>query len=93
MVAAAIYNSADEGQSASLAAIIDDDALLLYTTPTPSLLQPTAGYTLAWPTAGADGMIDQYEEPETKSVIVRNNECWVQKQVAADAGYLWLDVV
>lgn len=93
VVGAAIYNSADEGQSATLSPIIDDDALLLYATPSPGLLVPSAGYTLAWPGAGADGMIDTYREEKVKSDIVRLNEAWVQKQVSADAGYLWLDIV
>lgn len=48
LVAKSIYNSAAEGATATNARIISTSALLMYTTPSPSMTQPTAGYTFSW---------------------------------------------
>src|SRR4030067_174291 len=46
LVATAIYNSADEGQSGTYAAIIDDDALLLHVAPGADMTTASAGETV-----------------------------------------------
>ena len=48
LVGRASFRSSDEGASLTLARIIDDDLLMIYATPGPSLLMPAAGYTYYW---------------------------------------------
>lgn len=93
LVGAAIYNSVNEGATADYDAIIDDDALLCYVTPTPGIFEASAGYTLAWEPGGGTGQIVTYRDQSTKSDILQNSEQWVQKVVAADLGAIWLDIV
>lgn len=93
LVGMAFYNSANEAQTASYAAIIDDDALLLYVDPGAGAMGATAGKTFAWGGGGGEGSIVSYRAQETKSDVLQLSEAWDQKVVAADLGYLWLDVV
>jgi hypothetical protein len=93
IVATAIYNSANEGQAASYAPIIDDDALLCYVTPAPGLFVASAGYTFGWTDGGGDGVVVPYRDQKVKSNILQTSEAWDQKVVAADLGAIWLDVV
>lgn len=93
-VGKATYNSANEGQSFSGAAIVDDDCLVCHVTPSPAILQPSAGYTFAWDGGGGTGqMAPMYYEPQSKSDILQISEQWDQKAVATDLGYCFLDVV
>lgn len=49
MVAEAVYNSAAEGNTESIEFIANqNDALLCYAAPSPSIQRPSAGYTFAW---------------------------------------------
>lgn len=57
LVGAAIYNSANEAQTATYSPIVDDDILILYSTPTPGLFEPSAGYTINWAPGGGMGGI------------------------------------
>jgi hypothetical protein len=92
-VAKASYNSANEGQAGTYAAIIDDDALICYCTPTPGLFEASAGYTFAWAGHGGTGSIYTYREDQTDSDILKIKEGWDQKVVASDVGYFFSDVV
>lgn len=92
-VGKATYNSANEGQTMSATAIIDDDCLVHYTTPTPGLFEASAGYTFAWAGGGGGGEMVQYREQSSKSDILQNSEAWDQKAVATDVGYFFADVV
>jgi len=93
IVATAIYNSANEGQDPTLAAIIDDDALLCYVAPSPGIFTASAGYTFTWAGGGGDGEIVQYRDQSVKSNILQLSEQWDQKVVAADLGYFWAGIV
>lgn len=93
IVGKATYNSANEGQTMTAAAIIDDDCLICYSTPTPGIMSASAGYTFAWAGGGGTGSIDRYEEKQTKSDVIQNSEAWDQKAVATDVGYFFADVV
>jgi hypothetical protein len=93
LVSKASYNSANEGQTASLGAVIDDDALLIASTPTPGIMIPSAGYTFAWGGGGGTGSIAQYREHQSKSDVMQLSEAWDQKVVATDCGYFWADIV
>lgn len=94
LVGMAIYNSANEGQTASYSAIIDDDALLLYTTPTPSIFEASAGYTFTWAAGGGDGQIySPYRDYGKHSDVIQAKMQWDQKAVAANLGYFISDCV
>lgn len=94
LVGKATYNSANEGQTMTAAAIIDDDCLVCYTSPTPGIFEASAGYTFTWDGGGGNGqMSPTYYEEKTKSDILQNSEAWDQKAVATDVGYFFADVV
>lgn len=94
LVGMAIYNTANEGQTASYSAIIDDDALLLYTTPTPSIFEASAGYTFVWGPGGGDGTIyAPYRDYGKQSDVIQSKMQWDQKAVATDLGYFMSDCV
>lgn len=93
LVAEAIYNSANEGQTATMAPIIDDDALLLYVTDAPSIVEPSAGYAFYWEPGGGLGAIQpMYRDEEAQANLVRFKMQFDYKKVAADLGYFFTDV-
>jgi len=74
LVGEAVYRSSAEGATVTLAAIMDDDALLLYLPNTPSLLTPSAGYTFVWESMVAGRAAPQFmrkyrEGPEGQDVL------------------------
>ena len=87
------WNSANEGQAFTAAAIIDDDCLVCYVTPTPGIMSASAGYTFAWDGGGGLGSITSYRDQPVKSDILQHSEAWDQKAVATDVGYFFADVV
>lgn len=93
LVGAAIYNTANEGQTASLSPIIDDDALLLYATPSPSVFEASGGYTFAWAGGGGTGSIMMNRDDLNDTDLVKIKEQWDQKAVATDLGYFMADCV
>lgn len=93
IVGKASYNSANEGQTFSAAAIVDDDALVCYVAPAPGLMEPSAGYTFTWAGGGAEGQVGMYRDQSVKSDIIQHSEAWDQKCVASDVGYIFLDIV
>lgn len=92
-VGKASYNSANEGQAFSASAILDDDCLVTYVTPTPGIMTASAGYTFAWDGGGGMGQVGTYRDQSVKSDILQHSEAWDQKAVATDLGYIFLDVV
>jgi hypothetical protein len=92
-VGKASYNSANEGQTFAASAIIDDDALVCYVTPTPGIMTASCGYTFAWAGGGGTGSVGTYRDQSIKSDVLQHSEAWDQKAVATDLGYLFLDVV
>jgi len=92
-VSKASYNSANEGQSGTYTAVIDDDCLVSYVTPNPGIMSASAGYTFSWAGHGGLGGVSMYQEEETRSDVLQHVEAWDQKAVATDLGYMFLDVV
>lgn len=92
-VGKASYNSANEGQTFSASAIIDDDCLVSYVTPTPGIMTASAGYTFAWDGGGGLGQVGSYRDQSVKSDILQHSEAWDQKAVATDVGYFFADIV
>lgn len=94
LVGKAIYNTANEGQTASHSPIIDDDALLLYRTANPSKLEPSAGYTFYWlPGGGLGGILPIVREDAKDSNLIKTKLQIDQKAVTTSSGYFFSDVV
>lgn len=93
LVARASYNSANEGASGTYTAIIDDDALICYVSPSPGLFDASAGYTFAWGGGGGAGVIMRNRDDLNDTDVVKIKEQWDQKAVATDVGYFFADVV
>ena len=92
-VGKASYNSANEGQAFSGAAIIDDDCLVCSISGSPGIMSASAGYTFTWDGGGGAGSMYSYREDKVDSDILKTKEAWDQKAVAADMGYFFADVV
>lgn len=92
-VAKSSYNSANEGQSGTYAAIIDDDCLVCFVSPNPGIMAASAGYTFTWAGGGGDGSVRMYRDDEVDSDVLKSKEQWDQKAVATDLGYFFADVV
>ena len=95
LVASAVRNTAAEGLSHTGSYIAGgDDALLVYTSPTPSLMMPTAGLTLNWTglIGSADGqVIERYRDEKRVSDVVRLRAAWAYKRVAPALGVFFND--
>lgn len=61
LVAKANYNSANESSAMTGAAIIDDDALLVYRAPRPGIFVPSCGYTFNWAPGGGMGVVMRHK--------------------------------
>jgi hypothetical protein len=58
LVASAVQNTSQEGQTGSFGFLVQNSFLLVYANPAPSILQPSAGYIFSWQGlfgAGAQG--------------------------------------
>lgn len=101
LVADGIQVTSDENPafetSMTTAFIAGKKALLSYANPTPSLLQPSAGYTFSWRknyAAGANGMyISQYPIRRIKSDRVEADMYYDQKVVCTDCAVLFNTIV
>jgi hypothetical protein len=96
LIADGIYNSAAEGAAVSMARIIDDDALLLYTPRTPSLMMPSAGYTFVWQSAvlgpAAPQFIRRWEDQERRRTVIESHSYWDQVVTESLAGFFFSDI-
>lgn len=94
LVAAAVQNTANENATGSFSYMAPDNALLVYTTPSPGLMTPTGGYTFAW--TGLIGsnegqVIETYRDDRAVSDVVRIRAAWAQKIVTASVGVFFKD--
>jgi len=93
-VSRALYNSANTGQTASLAPIMDDDALLCIVAPGADMMSVSSLKTFTWAPGGGEGEIMTYNDPSTRnSRVLQHTEQWDQKLIAAATGAIWLDIV
>lgn len=92
-----VENTAKEGQTNSHAFIGGKKALLCYSTPTPGLMTPTAGYTFSWNGylgAAAQGQrITRFRMENLKSDRVEIEMAFDQKLVSANLGYFFTSIV
>jgi hypothetical protein len=93
----AIENTAAKGTAASHAFIGGKHALLMYVTPSPGIMTPTAGYTFSWTGflgAGQEGnRIKRFRMEALESDRVEIQMAFDAKLVAADLGYFFNGVV
>lgn len=97
LVCSAIENTAVEGATATMAFIQGKHALLCYSTPTPGLMEPTAGYTFSWREVsgglGADLAISKMRMDLKKADRVEGEIALDNKIVATDLGYFFASAV
>ena len=93
LVAEASYNTADEGQTFSASAIIDDDALVCYVDPSAGIFGATAGKTFSWLPGGGEGLVMNNRLDENDADLIKMKAQWDQKAVATDLGYFFSDIV
>jgi len=97
LISRAIENTADEGLTNSHSFIAGKKALLCYSTPSPGLMTPTAGYTFSWTgllgAQAAGQRISRFRLERIKSDRVEIEMSYAQKLVAADLGFFWDTIV
>jgi hypothetical protein len=94
LVGKAIYNSANEGATASYAAIIDDDCLVCYTKPGADMMTASAGKTFYWAPGGGMGTAEPiWHDNQIKSDVLDSKQQNAHKITASNLGYIFLDIV
>lgn len=98
LVAWAVRNVAAEGAPESMAfAIGEKAALLAYSNPNPSILQPSGGYTFAWTGyLGAEAMgarIKRFRLEAISADRVEGEMAFDMKLIAADLGTFFYDAI
>lgn len=97
LVMNAIENTAKEGQTNTHAFIGGKKALLCYSTPSPGLMTPTAGYTFSWTGLMGNGVegnrIRTFRQEQLQSDRTEIDICFDMKLVASDLGYFWDQIV
>jgi hypothetical protein len=96
-IATAVVNTAVEGETAVYAFVHGKHAWVGYVTDSPSLLEPSAGYTFVWQGV-SEGMgenigIARIDMPLTRSVRIEGQLAFDNKLVATDLGYMFISVV
>lgn len=91
LVMRAVRNTAVEGAAEATGYFSSGDMLLVYRTPTPGLMVPTAGYTFAWAGllgAGAAGTrIKRFRIEKEESWRIEGEAAYDQNLVASELGY------
>lgn len=90
LVASAVLNSAQEGAAGSFDYLIANKGLLVYSNPTPSIMQPSGGYIFSWQGlfgAGAQGnRIKTFRMEHLESDRIEGEMAFDMKCVGADLG-------
>jgi len=90
LVSQAVQDTSSEAQTDSYGFITSNSGLLVFANPTPSIMQPSGGYTFSWKGlfgAGADGgRISSFRMENLKSDRIEGEMAWDQKLVGADLG-------
>lgn len=93
LVGNAIYNTAAEGQTASMSYVFGKNALLMYVTPAPALLTPSAGYTFHWNRRGGISYIRRVRDEKAQYDRIEGHTFFDQKAIATDCGYFFSGAV
>ena len=94
LVGSARYNSAKKGQSASLANIWDEEyAMLAVVNNGKDLKQPCVGRTFLWTADSPENvMVESYDEPQTRSTIIRARQHTDEEIMLTATAYLFDNV-
>ncbi len=97
LVMKAIVNTAKEGAANAHSFIGGNNCLLSYAAPNPGIMTPTAGYTFSWNGflgAGALGSrIKRFRKESIESDRVEIQMAFVQKKIAAELGFFFLNII
>lgn len=93
LVSDVVYETAAEGDTSSLSPIMDDDALLLYVPSAPSIYSAAAGLTMVWDGGGGMGAVQRVRDDMNDRDVAKFKMSFDQRQVAADLGYFFSDIV
>lgn len=98
LVASAIQNTADEGQTAAHSFIGGKKALLVYAAPAPAIMEPSAGYTFSWRGYLGSGspegnVISRFRMEHLKSWRVEGEMAVDHKVVSPVLGAFWDTIV
>jgi hypothetical protein len=92
-----VYNSAQEGGTASYSQIGDKDALLCYVNPSPGLMVPSAGYQFAWTGVsaglGSSSAVSRFRMDHLKADRIEIESAWDNKVVSSALGYFFSNAV
>jgi hypothetical protein len=90
LIVDAVENTALEGKTDAMDLIVKNSALLCYSNPAPSILQPSAGYTFQWVGLYGAGnnlaVIKKFRIEEIESDRIEGSMAWDQKLVGSDLG-------
>ncbi len=95
----AVYNSAVEGQTASMAHIAGACCLLGYRSPNPAIAEPSCGYTFHWDQFGAGVAssgavaIEKFREDQEHADVSAAYIALDQKVTASDAAVFYTSIV
>lgn len=98
LVSRAAYATNVENETAAYSFALGNHALLCYTTPTPGIEVPSAGYFFGWDqmsagAAGLDSFIKKFRIEKEASDRVEIQSAWDTKITASDLGYFFGSVV
>lgn len=97
LVMDSIQNTANEGAANAHSFIGGKNALLIYSTPRPGLMVPSAGYTFSWNglygQSALGSRMSRFRMDNLKSDRIEIEMAYDQKLVAADLGYFFLTAV
>lgn len=95
LVGRGIYRTSDEGATLTLGRIFDDDALLLYTPSSPSIMTPSAGYTFYWRplTGGGIEFMRRGRQDRERFDWIESHSYFDQIVTEPESGYFFSDCV
>jgi hypothetical protein len=96
LVMASVYNSAQEGATASYSQVGDKDVLVCYTPSAPGLMVPSAGYTMNWSGVsaglGTSSAISRYRMDTLRADRIEIEAAFDFKIVSSALGYFLSNV-
>lgn len=98
LVGKSVYTASAEGVAEASVVYSpnwDDDALLLYVPSSPSIWEPSAGYTFYWQTGMGNGKeaIRKYRDERILGDYIEVRSYFQQKKISASAGVFFTDIV
>jgi hypothetical protein len=84
LIGTAVQETGAEGATSSMSYIWGNHMLVAYVVPRASLLQPSAGYLLAYKTR----RVERFREEQEHQYVITTSQSWDVIQPAADAAYL-----